>query len=123
MLLGSLDRTSLRLLLVCVFVAATWTNAAMALPKQRGVKCSCFCEVATAGTHVLVEQIYNAVPGMLCGGFNNTVCNIEDPQTGGIRAGVTTACGDQGWGTTISTSIFGGTTIVRGSAQMKPVRR
>jgi hypothetical protein len=68
------------------------------------------------GTSVLVEQTYNAVPGMLCGGFNGNVCNILDPQTGGNRTGITTACGDKGWGVTISTSIFGGATIVRGVA-------
>jgi hypothetical protein len=123
MVLASLNRTSLKVLILCVLAAAASTNAAMALPKQRGVKCSCFCEVATGGTHLLVEQIYSAVPGMLCGGFNGTVCNIEDPQTHGSRTGITTACGNQGWGVTISTSIFGGVGIFRGGAQMTPVRR
>src|SRR5579871_6618165 len=91
----SFYRSILRLLnlFTGALVAIALPGASWALPKRGGAICNCFCEAYVGGHTILAQNNYIAPPGQGCNALTGLVCTVEDPSTGGVNTGSTTACG------------------------------
>jgi len=54
-------------------------------------QCACAC-VLPGESFGVIDEVSNTA-GVPCGAYNNKTCNVEDPQTGGIRTGTLKYCG------------------------------
>ena len=68
------------------------SDVSFALPKDPIYnQCACAC-VLPGESFGVIDEVSNTA-GVPCGAYNNKTCNVEDPQTGGIRTGTLKYCG------------------------------
>ena len=77
-------------LLPALLLISLWATPTLAAPKYVVTgRCLCWCDVG--GTD---PQVYDGM-GATCDSFNDKTCNVQDPQTGGVRSGRLKACQEE----------------------------
>lgn len=76
---------------LAVWFASSGVSEARAKKDLIYNECACAC-VLPGQSFGTITDIKNTA-GLPCGAYNNKTCNVEDPETGGIRSGTTKECG------------------------------